>query len=159
MPENTTHAEMTEVNDDLVGRFLSFCVGDSLYALELLYVKEIISMQQITVVPSLPHYIKGIINLRGKVVPVIDVRIKLNQPNPEYNEKTCIIITEVNDMQVGLIVDGVAEVVSSSQSEKMVPPDMSVMGENYIHSIMHLYDKRVVLCLDCDKFFAADLKL
>lgn len=158
MPENTTHAEMTEVNDDLVGRFLSFYVGDSLYALELLYVKEIISMQQITVVPSLPHYIKGIINLRGKVVPVIDVRIKLNQPNPEYNEKTCIIITEVNDMQVGLIVDGVAEVVSSSQSEKMVPPDMSVMGENYIHSIMHLYDKRVVLCLDCDKFFAADLK-
>lgn len=158
MPENTTHAEMTEVNDDLVGRFLSFYVGDSLYALELLYVKEIISMQQITVVPSLPGYIRGIINLRGKVVPVIDVRIKLNQPNPEYNEKTCIIITEVNDMQVGLIVDGVAEVVSSSQSEKMVPPDMSVMGENYIHSIMHLYDKRVVLCLDCDKFFAADLK-
>lgn len=158
MPENTTHAEMTEVNDDLVGRFLSFYVGDSLYALELLYVKEIISMQQITVVPSLPGYIRGIINLRGKVVPVIDVRIKLNQPDLTCNDKTCIIITEINDMQVGLIVDGVAEVVSSSQSEKMVPPDMSVMGENYIHSIMHLYDKRVVLCLDCDKFFAADLK-
>lgn len=158
MPENTTHAEMTEINDDLVGRFLSFYVGDSLYALELLYVKEIISMQQITLVPSLPGYIKGIINLRGKVVPVIDVRIKLHQPDVTYNDKTCIIITEINDMQVGLIVDSVAEVVSSSQSEKMVPPDMSVMGENYIHSIMHLYDKKVVLCLDCEKFFAADLK-
>lgn len=159
MPENTTHTGPAEVNDDLVGRFLSFYVGDSLYALELLYVKEIISMQQITLVPTLPAYIKGIINLRGKVVPVIDVRRKLNQPDLDYNDKTCIIITQIDEMQVGLIVDSVAEVVSSSQSEKMLPPDMSIMGENYIHSIMHLNDKKVVLCLDCDKFFAADLKM
>lgn len=156
MADNTTR---TEVNDDLVGRFLSFHVGESLYALELLYVKEIISMQQITVVPSLPGYIRGIINLRGKVVPVIDVRRKLNQPDLDCNDKTCIIITLIEEMQVGLIVDSVAEVYSSSEAQKMVPPDMSTMGENYIHSIMHLAGDKVVLCLDCDKFFASDLRM
>lgn len=156
MADNTTR---TEVNDDLVGRFLSFHVGESLYALELLYVKEIISMQQITVVPSLPGYIRGIINLRGKVVPVIDVRRKLNQPDMDCNDKTCIIITLIEEMQVGLIVDSVAEVYSSSDAQKMVPPDMSTTGENYIHSIMHLAGDKVVLCLDCDKFFASDLRM
>lgn len=156
MADNTTR---TEVNDDLVGRFLSFHVGESLYALELLYVKEIISMQQITVVPSLPGYIRGIINLRGKVVPVIDVRRKLNQPDLDCNDKTCIIITLIEEMQVGLIVDSVAEVYSSSDAQKMVPPDMSTTGENYIHSIMHLAGDKVVLCLDCDKFFASDLRM
>lgn len=156
MADNTTR---TEVNDDLVGRFLSFHVGEALYALELLYVKEIISMQQITVVPSLPGYIRGIINLRGKVVPVIDVRRKLNQPDLEYTDKTCIIITLIEEMQVGLIVDSVAEVYSSSDAQKMVPPDMSTTGENYIHSIMHLAGDKVVLCLDCDKFFASDLRI
>ena len=156
MADNTTRAE---TKDDLAGRFLSFHVGEALYALELLYVMEIIQMQQITVVPTLPGYIRGIINLRGKVVPVIDVRRKLNQPDLEYTNKTCIIITQVQDMQVGLIVDSVAEVYSSSDAQKMVPPDMSTMGENYIYSIMHLEGDKVILCLDCDKFFAADLHM
>ena len=148
----------TEVNDDLAGRFLSFNIGDSLYGIELPYVIEIVSMQQITVVPSLPHYILGIMNLRGKVVPVIDVRLKLNQELRPYDDKTCIIITQIDEMQVGLIVDSVAEVLSSAQTDKMAPPEIPSNGENYINSIMHI-DHKVVLCLDCEKFFSSELKM
>lgn len=146
----------TGANDDLVGRFMTFYIGDALYGIELLYVKEIVGLQQTTKVPTLPHYIPGIMNLRGKVVPLIDVRRKLNQPERVYDDKTCVIITLIGDMQVGLIVDSVADVLSSSDMEKMVPPDASVTGENYINNIMHI-EHKVVLCLDCDKFFADDL--
>lgn len=156
MADNTTRAETAEANDDLVGRFLSFYVGDVLYGVELLYVKEIIGLQQITRIPSLPDYITGIMNLRGKVIPIIDVRLKLGQEPRSYDEKTCAIITLIADMQVGLIVDSVAEVISSGQALKLLPPEMPASGENYIHSIMHL-DNKVVLCLDCNKFFSADL--
>ncbi len=148
----------TKVNDDLVGRYLSFNIGESLYGIELQYIIEIVSMEQITVVPSLPNYILGIMNLRGKVVPVIDIRLKLNQEPRPFDEKTCIIITQIDEMQVGLIVDSVAEVLSSAQTEKMAPPDMPASGENYISSIMHFEDK-VVLCLDCEKFFSSELKM
>ena len=148
----------TEVNDDLVGRYLSFNIGESLYGIELQYIIEIVSMEQITVVPSLPNYILGIMNLRGKVVPVIDIRLKLNQEPRPFDEKTCIIITQIDEMQVGLIVDSVAEVLSSAQTEKMAPPDMPASGENYINSIMH-FDDKVVLCLDCEKFFSSELKM
>ena len=147
-----------EATDDLAGRFLSFNIEDSLYGIELPYVIEIVSMQQITVVPSLPHYILGIINLRGKVVPVIDVRLKLNQAPRPFDDKTCIIITQIEEMQVGLIVDSVAEVLSSTQTDKMPPPEIPANGENYINSIMHL-DGKVVLCLDCEKFFSSELKM
>ena len=155
MADNTLRKE---VNDDLAGRFLSFNIGDSLYGIELPYVIEIVSMQQITVVPSLPHYILGIMNLRGKVVPVIDVRLKLQQELRPYDDKTCIIITQIEEMQVGLIVDSVAEVLSSVQTDKMLPPEIPSNGENYINSIMHI-DHKVVLCLDCEKFFSSELKM
>ena len=155
MADNTLRKE---VNDDLAGRFLSFNIGDSLYGIELPYVIEIVSMQQITVVPSLPHYVLGIMNLRGKVVPVIDVRLKLNQELRPYDDKTCIIITQIEEMQVGLIVDSVAEVLSSVQTDKMLPPEIPSNGENYIHSIMHI-DHKVVLCLDCEKFFSSELRM
>lgn len=155
MADNTPR---TEVNDDLVGRYLSFNIGESLYGIELLYVKEIVKTQQVTVVPSLPQYILGIINLRGKVVPVIDVRLKLGQEPRPFDDKTCIIITLIDEMQVGLVVDSVAEVLSSAQTNRMLPPEMPANGENYINSIMHIDDK-VVLCLDCEKFFSSELKM
>lgn len=154
MADNTPR---TEANDDLVGRYMSFHIGESLYGIELLYVMEIVSMDQITVVPSLPHYILGIMNLRGKVVPVIDARLKLGQEQRPFDDKTCIIIMSIDDMQVGLIVDSVAEVLSSDQADKMPSPEIPTSGESFVSSIMHFADK-VVLCLDCEKFFSSELK-
>ena len=115
--------------DDLSGRYLSFYVDDTFYGIELLHVTEIISVQPITFVPSLPMYIKGIINLRGKVVPVIDVRLKFGQEERPYDDKTCIIVVLVENMQVGLIVDSVAEVVSIHDGESNNLPELGRNGE------------------------------
>lgn len=148
----------TEALDDLRGRFLTFLIDQTFYGIELLHVIEIISIQPITPVPSLPYYIKGIINLRGKVVPVIDVRLKFGQEERSYDDKTCIIIVLVEEMQVGLIVDRVAEVVTIGEDESNTPPELGRGSERYLASIAKV-GERVILNIDCDKFFQSDLQL
>lgn len=153
MEENNVNTAM----DDLQGRFLTFYINDTIYGIELLNVIEIISVQHATRIPSVPEYIKGIINLRGKVVPVIDVRLKLKQPERAYDEKTCIIVVVIEDMQVGLIVDRVSEVVTIDQGELADPPSIgNSNSEKYLQSIATVGDK-VVLNIDCRKFFHSDL--
>jgi len=144
--------------DDLSGRYLTFYIGDTFYGIELLHILEIISIQSITSVPGLPHYYKGLINLRGKVVPVIDVRLKFNQEEHAYDEKSCIIVVTIQDMQVGLIVDSVDEVVTIEEDQKNVPPELGGSGARYLSSIARIGDK-VILNIDCDKFFQNDLRL
>ena len=144
--------------DDLRGRFLTFYIGQTIYGIELLNVIEIISVQPITPVPSHPTDIKGINKLRGKVVPVIDVRLKFDQPERAYDGKTCVIVVMVEDMQVGLIVDLVAEVVSIGDGESNEPPDLGKSGNCYLSSIAKIGDK-VILNIDCKKFFQSDLQL
>lgn len=149
--------ENAEVQDDLNNRFLTFFIGGSLYGLGLLHVIEIISPQAITHVPGLPSYIKGIINLRGKVVPVIDVRHKFNQEERPYDDKTCFIVVVINDMHVGLVVDSVAEVVTIDKDAMAHPPEVSGnQGDRYLNSIARIGD-RVILNIDCNKFFESDL--
>lgn len=144
--------------DDLHGRYLTFYIDQTFYGIELCNVIEIISVQPITRVPSLPEYIKGIINLRGKVVPVIDVRVKFNQEERAYDDKTCIIVVTIDGMQVGLIVDSVVEVVSIGDGECNEPPELGRSGECYLSSIAKI-DKKVILNIDCKKFFQRDLQL
>lgn len=143
--------------DDLQGRFLSFYIDQTVYGLELFNVIEIVSIQDVTRIPSVPDYIKGIINLRGKVVPIIDVRLKLKQPERAYDEKTCIIVVVIDDMQVGLIVDRVSEVVTIGQNELADPPSIgNSSNDKYLQSIATVDDK-IVLNIDCNKFFYSDL--
>ena len=147
-----------EVLDELKGRFLTLYIDQVLYSIELCHIIEIIGIQPITYVPGLPRYFKGLINLRGKVVPVIDVRLKFNQPERDYNDKTCIIIVTVDEMQVGLIVDRVAEVVAIGQEQRKASPAINARsGERYLSFIAKAGDK-VVLNIDCDKFFQSDLR-
>ena len=146
----------TVAPDDLSGRYLSFYIGDIIYSLPLNHVIEIIGIQNITHIPNVPHYIKGIINLRGKIVPISDVRLKLGLEERPYDDKTCIVIVLINDMNVGVIVDSVAEVVSLDRSN-MAPPPASEkrMGDSYLDSISTVNDK-VIMNIDCVKFFQAD---
>ncbi|NLL04992.1 MAG: purine-binding chemotaxis protein CheW [Clostridiaceae bacterium] len=102
-------------------RYLTFVLGEEEYGIAIGYVTEIIGLQSITEIPELPHYVKGIINLRGKIIPVMDVRLRFNKEAKEYNDRTCTIVIEVRDITVGLIVDAVAEVASIT-SENIVPP-------------------------------------
>jgi len=101
-----------EGEDTLKGRFLTFRLADVDYGFEIRYVTEIIGIQKITDVPDLPRFVKGVINLRGKVIPVMDVRLRFNLPEREYDERTCIVVVNVEDKAVGLVVDKVNEVAS-----------------------------------------------
>ncbi|CDG35503.1 MAG: purine-binding chemotaxis protein CheW [Hungateiclostridium thermocellum] len=137
--------------DTQKGKYLTFIIGKEVYGIEIKYVMEIIGMQQITEVPELPEYIKGIINLRGKIIPVLDVRLRFKKEPMEYNDRTCIIVVDIKDVSVGLIVDSVAEVVSIPE-ENIVPPPEANTGFNnrYIKQIGKVGDE-VKLLLDCNK--------
>ena len=91
--------------DKIYGKYLTFNLENDVFGMEVDFVTEIIEMQEITEVPETPPYVIGIINLRGKIIPVIDVRLKFKKEKVPYDDRTCIIVIDINDMQVGLIVE------------------------------------------------------
>ena len=140
--------EMAE--DTQKGKFLTFCMGNEFYGIEIEYVTEIIGLQPITEIPEMPEYIKGIINLRGKIIPVMDVRLRFKKPFREYNDRTCIVVIDIKEVSIGLIVDSVSEVISISDEEIVVPPSMAKEGNKYIKGIGKV-GSDVKLLLDSDK--------
>lgn len=131
---------------------LFFTIADTTYGIEIEYINEIIGIEQITVVPKIPDYIKGVINIRGKVVPVISVRKRFGMEEIPYDDRTCIIVLEFEDgNQVGIIVDRVQEVsVVGKASISKTPDCKSVNADHYIKSIINAADKNKLL-LDCTK--------
>lgn len=142
------------IEDTQKGRFLTFVLDKEVYGIEIKYVTEIINIQKITEVPELPDYIKGIINLRGKIIPVLDVRTRFRKESKEYNDRTCIIVIDVDDVSVGLIVDSVAEVISITEEDIVQPPDANTGFSNkYIKGIGKVGNE-VKLLLDCRKLLS-----
>jgi purine-binding chemotaxis protein CheW len=140
-----------DLNEDTQkGKYLTFCIGNEFYGIEIKYVTEIIGMQPVTEIPEMPEYIKGIINLRGKIIPVMDVRLRFKKPFREYNDRTCIVVIEIQEVLVGLIVDTVSEVISIPDEEIVVPPSMTKEGNKYIKGIGKM-GSDVKLILDADK--------
>jgi purine-binding chemotaxis protein CheW len=123
---------MSEINEDELeleedtqkGKFLTFTLGKEVYGIEIKYVTEIIGMQPVTQVPDLPEYVKGIINLRGKIIPVIDMRLRFKKSSIEYNDRTCIVVVDIHEIAVGLIVDTVAEVLTIAETDIVPPPQL-----------------------------------
>jgi len=136
--------------DTLKGKFLAFTLGAEEYGIEIKYVTEIINMQPITVVPEVPVFMKGIINLRGTIIPVMDVRLRFRKEPREYNDRTCIIVIHFEGTTIGLIVDAVAEVLSIQDSDIVDPPKMNQASQRYIRGVGKVGD-RVKLLLDCSK--------
>ena len=141
---------LNQIEDTQKGKFLTFCMGNDFYGIEIKFVTEIIGMQPITEIPEMPEYIKGIINLRGKIIPVMDVRLRFRKPFREYNDRTCIVVIDINEVSVGLIVDSVSEVMSIPDEEIVAPPSMSKEGNKYIKGIGKV-GTDVKLLLDSDK--------
>ena len=111
------------------GKFLTFKLGEESYGVAVLKIREIIRMQKITPVPQMPHYVKGVINLRGKVIPVIDMRLKFSIGKDEVTERTCIVVVQIETGEgittsVGLIVDAVEEVMTITDDEVEETPDL-----------------------------------
>lgn len=137
--------------DDMSGRFLTFEINKETFGVELRNVMEIIGIQPITEVPEMPDYFKGIINLRGKIIPVMDVRLRFKKPEVEYTDKTCVIVINVGGISVGLIVDCVSEVCSIPEEDIEEKPEISSKcSRGYIKSIGKIGIK-VVLLVDCEK--------
>jgi len=142
--------ELWEEEDTQKDKYLTFSLGNEFYGIEIKYVTEIVGMQPITEVPELPEYIRGIINLRGKIIPVMDVRLRFKKPFRDYNDRTCIIVVDIRDIAIGLIIDSVSEVLSIPDSDVVAPPDMSKGGNRYIKGIGKV-GSDVKLLLDCEK--------
>lgn len=142
---------MSFEEDTQKGRFLTFTLDGEVYGIEIRHVTEIIGIQAITKVPEVPDYVKGIINLRGKIIPVIDVRLKFGKEAMEYNDRTCIIVIEIGEVSVGLIVDNVDEVLTIEDDAIAAPPASKTGFENrYIKGIGKA-GENIQLLLDCEK--------
>jgi purine-binding chemotaxis protein CheW len=132
-------------------QFLTFAIEDEIYGIPIENIKEIISVPDITPVPLTPNYLKGIINLRGEVIPVVDVRARFNKPEKEYDELTCIIVIEHGDSVLGLIVDNVKDVLFINRDDILLPPKARLKQPNqFIKNVGKLGDDFKLL-LDLEK--------
>ena len=141
MGESSMEKQMYESRadtDERNGMYMTFKSGEEYFGLKIQYVSEIIQFQAITEIPETEDYIKGLINLRGKVIPVIDVRLRFCQQPFEYNDRTCIIVLNVNAMLVGLIVEKIAEVVDIREENILPPPKLGrsdKLQNKYVYGI------------------------
>jgi len=147
---------LEQTEDTQHGRYLTFNLGEEVFGLEIRYISEIIGLQPITKIPEVAPYIKGVINLRGKIIPVIDMRLKFGKEAAEYTDRTCIIVIDTEELVVGLIVDKVSEVMTIDDADVVPPPDQRTGIRNrYIKGIGKV-DGDVKLLLDCKTLLDAD---
>lgn len=156
--EEIVEGAVSDTIDDL---YMVFIVNNQKYALSSKYIIEIVGISKITQVPFIPKYIKGIINLRSTIIPIIDARMRFGLNPIDYNERTCIIIIENGEDKVGLIVDAVSEVITilPDQSMKMDSMKETEIDQNFIKSVSEI-NGETQLILDCDSLIeiSEDLK-
>lgn len=138
-------------NSSQKGMFMTFQTGRQSFGISIDYVNEIIVIPPITPVPEVEDYIKGLVNVRGKIIPVIDVRTRFRMEPTEYTDRTCIILLNLKDMMVGLIVERIEETIIIDEEKVMAPPSMDKMdGEQnkYVYGIARTEEFGVKLLLD-----------
>lgn len=137
-------------------QYLTFHLLDEKYAVEILQVQEIRNFSHITPIPNAPKHVKGAMNLRGTVVPIVDLREKFNLPPVEYDEYTVIIVVTIGDKVVGLVVDGVNEVLNISEDSWEPPPDFAGEADSSFITGMAKHHDRLVTILNIDKLVGRD---
>ncbi len=142
------------------GKYLTFSLGHEEYGILIEKVKEIIGILEITHIPKVPKFIKGVINLRGKIIPIMDLRIKFDMEQKEYTERTCIIVVEIpsgiTKKQTGIAVDSVSEVLSLQQEELETPPEYGNRSKDEFLSGIGKIKGKVILLLNIEKVFHYD---
>lgn len=154
-PANTTSQKV----DQRAGKYLTFALGHEEFAFQVLRVREIMGVQEITAVPQTPGYVKGVINLRGKVIPVVDLRLKFGLPEIEYTQRTCIIVVQIQSgsgkLLIGVIVDAVSEVLTLQSSDIENTPDFgNGVATPYLLGMAKIKGK-VKILLDIDMVLSA----
>ena len=145
---------------DKEGKYLTFSLAGEEYGIGILKVKEIIGMMSITMVPQTPSYLKGVINLRGKVIPVVDLRLKFGMESIEYNERTCIIVVEISGtgrtVHMGIVVDSVSEVLNIKAGDIEETPNFGTkLNTEYILG-MAKSAGGIKILLDIDRVLSAE---
>jgi purine-binding chemotaxis protein CheW len=137
------------------GKYLTFLLANEEFGIRVLKVREIMGLQEITAVPQTPAHIKGVINLRGKVIPVIDLRLKFSLPAADYTQRTCIIVTQIKGesgtILMGIVVDAVSEVLTLAENDVEDAPEFGAdMAGQYLLGLAKVKGK-VKILLDIDK--------
>jgi purine-binding chemotaxis protein CheW len=142
------------VSDQRAGKYLAFHLGAEEFGIPVLSVREIMGLQDITAVPQTPPYVRGVINLRGKVIPVVDLRLKFGLASIEYGQRTSIIVVKVGELLMGIIVDGVSEVLNFAPGDIENTPDFGRGIETpYILGMAKVKGK-VRMLLDIDQILS-----
>ncbi len=162
---HATPAQRVEVTQDarvseLAGKYLAFALGHEEYGLPVLKVREIIKVMEITQVPQVPAHVRGVLNLRGKVIPVIDLRLKFGFPPQDYTERTCIIVVDVSlsgaNVMMGIVVDSVSEVLNIAAADIDLAPDFGGhVTTDYVLALAKVKGT-VKILLDLDRVLGAE---
>ena len=153
MTEQST-TKVSQQDESKAGKYLTFALADEEYGLEILKVREIIGMMDITAVPRTPDYVKGVINLRGKVIPTVDLRLKVGMEEAERTNQTCIIVVDLGDVEMGIIVDQVSEVLDIAAGDIEDAPSFGAQVDtDYIRGMGKAED-RVTILLDISKLLS-----
>ncbi len=150
-----TSIETSSVSEEVL-QFVTFTLGNEEYAVDILNVQEINRITDITQVPNSPQYVEGVINLRGKVIPVINLRKKFGMEDKPTDDTSRIIIMEISEITNGLIVDSVSEVLRiASSTVEATPPMSSEIQSHFIKGIAKL-ENRLIILLDLDKLLSGE---
>ena len=156
--EGTDETEGLLEEDSQKGMFMTFQTGKEFFGISISYVNEIIAMQPIAAIPEVDDYIKGLINLRGKIIPVIDVRVRFKMEPCEYTDRTCIIVIDVKSTMIGLIVERLADVYTIAEDSIVPPPSLGRKEHEhnkYVYGLARTGDT-VTLLLDPEKLIKQD---
>ncbi|MCI1026476.1 chemotaxis protein CheW [Pantoea dispersa] len=153
----TDMATVTKIAGETVGQeFLVFTLGDEEYGIDILKVQEIRGYDQVTRIANTPEFIRGVTNLRGVIVPIIDLRVKFSQPDVEYNENTVVIVLNLEHRVVGIVVDGVSDVLSLTQDQIRPAPEFAVtMSTEYLTGLGALGERMLIL-VDIEKLLSSE---
>ncbi len=148
--DNTSEVEEDDAAVELK-KYLTFLIGDDPYGFYIDYVVEIIGAQEVTEIPEQLNYVKGVINLRGKIIPVMDVRLRFRKEERPYDERTCFVVVNIKGLLVGLIVDTVLEVMEINEEKVSSPPGFEVdFSSQFISGVVEVRNS-VILLLDTEK--------
>ncbi len=155
-----TMDQVVKIMADREGKYLTFSMADEEYGIGILKIKEIIGMMPVTTVPQTPKFVKGVINLRGKVIPVIDLRLRFGMESIDYTERTCIIVVEIKGdagtVQIGIVVDSVSEVLNiKGEDIEETPTFGAKLNTDYILGMAKI-ERNVKILLDIDRVLSTE---
>lgn len=142
--------------DEMKNMYLNVTVGEEIYGIKIRHVLQIVGMQQINEMPEMPMYMRGFITLRNEVIPVASMRMRFGMPEEEYSDRTCIVVTQIGDRQIGLIVDGIRETLTI-EPENISPQPTTGESNPYVTGVAQLGNNQTAILIEIRNLFGNNL--